>query len=297
MNAPPHAEEPQQHSIPENHRSGNLQPPHSPETKTTHPHPAPTARSRQEHGINNDPPSPHNPPSRYNAPVARIILFDIDQTLLYSGGAGSLAMRKAFHQLHGIDDAFGQIEFSGLTDWAILKRGMQQHGLLNSDQPFSGHLSRFQQAYFPLVQPMLREVEGGHLKPGVIELLDALAERPDISLGLATGNFREAAFIKLRHFGLDGYLSDGGFGDDAEDRGEVVGIAIQRIANGATPGPTDVWVIGDTPRDISAARANNARSLGVATGSTTTEELRDAGATIALTDLSDTDAVMSVLLE
>ena len=227
--------------------------------------------------------------------MARIILFDIDQTLLYSGGAGGLAMRKAFHQLHGIDDAFGQIEFSGLTDWAILKRGMQQHGLLNSDQPFSGHLSRFQQAYYPLVEPMLHEVEGGHLTPGVVELLDALAERPDVRLGLATGNFREAALTKLRHFGLDGYLSDGGFGDDAEDRGEVVGIAIQRIANGAAP--TDVWVIGDTPHDISAARANNARSLGVATGTTTTEELRDAGATVALPDLSDTPAAVRVLLE
>ena len=229
--------------------------------------------------------------------MARIILFDIDQTLLYSGGAGSLAMRKAFHQLHGIDDAFGQIEFSGLTDWAILKRGMQQHDVLDDHQPFADHITRFQQAYFPLVQPMLREVEGGHLKPGVVELLDALAERPDVRLGLATGNFREAALIKLRHFGLDGYLSEGGFGDDAEDRGELVGIAIQRIANGAAPAPTDVWVIGDTPRDISAARANNARSLGVATGTTTTAELRDAGATITMPDLSDPGAVMSGLLE
>ena len=229
--------------------------------------------------------------------MARIILFDIDQTLLYSGGAGGLAMRKAFHQLHGIDDAFRQIEFSGLTDWAILKRGMQHHGVLDddTDQSFLGHLARFQQAYYPLVEPMLHEVEGGHLKPGVVELLDALAERPDVRLGLATGNFREAALTKLRHFGLDGYLSEGGFGDDAEDRGELVGIAIQRIANGAAP--TDVWVIGDTPHDISAARANNARSLGVATGTTTTEELRDAGATAALPDLSDTAAVMRVLLE
>ncbi len=249
-------------------------------------------------------------PGRYNAYVARIILFDVDQTLLYSGGAGSLAMRKAFHQLHGVPDAFGKVEFSGLTDWAILKAGMIQHGVHNgnaigNDATFHEYMHAFQLAYFPLVEPTLREVEGGHVKPGVPALLDALAEREDARLGLATGNFREACFIKLRHFELDTHLTEGGFGDDAEDRGELVGIAIQRVANGtvadpdagAIPDPSDVWVIGDTIRDITAASANGARSLGVTTGSTSREELQAAGATIVLPDLADTEFVLQVLLE
>ena len=231
----------------------------------------------------------------YNRSVGRIILFDVDQTLLYSGGAGSLAMRRAFHQLYGVEDGFGRVEFSGRTDWAILRAALEQHELLDGDaQAFPRELARFQEAYYPLLEQTLLEVEGGRTMPGVPELLAALSEREDARRGLATGNFRRAAFMKLHHFGLDGHLTDGGFGDDAEDRGELVGVAIERLTNGARA--DRVWVIGDTPLDIEAAHANGALALAVATGPRSVQELRAAGADLALADLSDTEFVVAALL-
>ncbi|MDP3769072.1 MAG: HAD hydrolase-like protein, partial [Dehalococcoidia bacterium] len=140
------------------------------------------------------------------------------------------------------------------------------------------------------------EVAGGAPMPGIPELLARLSVEGSVRLGLATGNFRDAAFTKLRYFGLEGYLSEGGFADDAEDRGELVGIAIERVANGRRTGPADIWVIGDTPLDIAAAQANSARSLGVATGSSSEEELRAAGADVTMPDLSDTDAAIRALV-
>jgi phosphoglycolate phosphatase len=227
----------------------------------------------------------------------RIVLFDVDQTLLYSGGAGSLAMRRAFHKLYGIEDGFGRVEFSGRTDWAILAEAMRHHNVLNGrSEAFPQEMARFQQTYYQLLEPTLREVEGGRVMPGVPALLEALAPRDGVRLGIATGNFRPACFIKLRYFGLDAHLRDGGFGDDAEDRGELVGVAIERVAAGAPVQPSDVWVVGDTVLDVVAARTNGARSLGVATGATSPDDLRAAGATTVLDGLSDTDRVLDVLL-
>lgn len=234
--------------------------------------------------------------------MTRIVLFDVDQTLLWSGGAGALAMRRAFHQLYGIEDGFRRIEFSGRSDWAILRDAMRLHGLPDADARsgraagFPREMARFQEAYYRMLGPALREAQGAHTKPGVPELLAALSARDGLRLGLATGNFRQGALMKLRHFGLDRYLAEGGFGDDAEDRGELVAIAIERVADGAPADPASVWVVGDTPLDIDAARANGARCLGVATGSASIETLRAAGADLALADLSDTEAVLAALL-
>ena len=227
--------------------------------------------------------------------MGRILLFDIDMTLLYSGGAGSLSMRRAFHQLYGIEDGFKRVEFSGRTDWSILRQALEQHGVLNGDEAaFTRELARFQEAYYAILEPTLREVETGRTLPGVPELLAALAERADARRGLATGNFRRAAHMKLRHFGLHPYLSQGGFGDDAEERATVVKVAIERVADGAQADA--VWVIGDTPLDIDAAHANGALALAVATGPMDAQRLRMAGADIAVDDLSDTQAVVGVLL-
>lgn len=244
------------------------------------------------------------------------VLFDIDQTLLYSGdasklghsgGAGSLGMRRAFQQLYGVADAFGKVEFSGRTDWWILREALRVHGLLDGldpstgsgqrgDEGFRRELARFQETYFSELERTLLEVSGGRALPGVPELLPLLAEREGVRMGLATGNFRRAAFIKLRYFGLDAHLTEGGFGDDAEQRSEVVRFAIERVG-GADVDARSVWVIGDTGLDIAAAHANGARALGVATGPLSVEELRLAGADVALEDLSETAAVLATLLD
>jgi phosphoglycolate phosphatase-like HAD superfamily hydrolase len=224
--------------------------------------------------------------------VTKIILFDIDQTLLYSGGAGGLAMRQAFHKLYGIEDGFRRVEFSGRTDWSILRAAMVDHELLNG-RPFEDEMARFQQTYYKELEQTLVDIEGRTL-PGVHELVDALAQRDGVRLGLATGNFRRSAMMKLRYYELDAHLREGGFGDDSEERAEVVGVAIERLANGiAAP---DVWVIGDTPLDVSAAHANGARALGVATGPLGVDDLRHAGANEAVDDLSDVKTVIELLL-
>jgi phosphoglycolate phosphatase-like HAD superfamily hydrolase len=230
--------------------------------------------------------------------VTTTLLFDVDQTLLYTGGAGSLAMARAFHQLYGVEDGFRNVEYSGRTDWAILKQGLEHHGLIEGiNGGFPDEIARFIDVYRQLLPAALDEREG-HLKPGIVELLEALTARvvagDAVALGLATGNFRVACMTKLRYFGIDGYLSEGGFGDDAEDRGEMVGVAIQRV--GGAPDPNRVWVIGDTPLDIAAAQANRARSLAVATGSSSVDELLEAGADVALSDLSATEEVLHALL-
>jgi phosphoglycolate phosphatase-like HAD superfamily hydrolase len=224
--------------------------------------------------------------------VKPLILFDIDQTLLYTGGAGGLAMRRAFETLYGIEDGFRRVEFSGRTDWSIVKTAMEAHSVLNEHAAFEQELARFQDAYYEELSRTLHEIEGRTM-PGVLELLEALAGR-EAPLGLATGNFRRSAFMKLQHYRLDGYMSDGGFGDDSEQRSMLVQKAIERLSNGSGPGT--VWVIGDTPLDIEAAHANGALALAVATGPKNVAELRDAGADMAIEDLSDTGAVISTLL-
>lgn len=229
--------------------------------------------------------------------MTHIILFDVDNTLLYSGGAGGLAMRRAFHELYGIEDGFRRVEFSGRTDWAILRAAMREHNIArDGDDGFRQEMTRFQETYYRLLKGTLHEVTSGRTMPGVAELLAALSERDGVRQGLATGNFRIAAFMKLRHFELDGHLAEGGFGEDAEDRGEMVGVAIERLADDSKPDAASIWVVGDTPLDVAAARSNGVRALGVATGSSSVEELRDAGADVAVADLSGTESVLATLL-
>lgn len=229
--------------------------------------------------------------------MTKILLFDVDMTLLYSGGAGGLAMRRAFHELYGIEDGFKRVEFSGRTDWSILRRAMEQHDVLDGNPGgFEPEMRRFQERYYTLLTTTLNEAEGARVMPGITELLAAVTGRDGVRIGLATGNFRRSAHMKLRHFGLDGYLSEGGFGDDAEDRGELVGVAMERVGGDEAVDPASVWVIGDTPLDVSAAHANGARALAVATGKDSTAELREAGAELALEDLSDTEFVLATLL-
>ncbi len=242
--------------------------------------------------------------------MTHTILFDVDHTLLYTGGAGGLAMGRAFQQLHGIENAFQNIEATGRTDWSIFKRGLQTHDLFDDAQDFDDALAAFIDAYVGQLATTLREAPG-YVEPGIPELLDALAARDDVRLGLATGNFRRTCLLKLEYYELNAHLSEGGFGEDAENRGDMVTRAIERVASGlpasdrsahgdnASNGsrPNEIWIVGDTPRDVEAARANGVRSLAVATGESTAGELRAAGADVALKDLSNTEEVLSVLFD
>ena len=220
-----------------------------------------------------------------------LVLWDIDNTLLYTGGAGSLGMRRAFRDLYGIDDAFGRIEFSGRTDTAIFRDCAREHGF--DEATLVTEQRRFMDTYFPHLASALGETDGA-LMPGVAELLDALGARDDVAQALGTGNFRRGGEIKLRQYGIDRHFPGmpGGFGEDSESRDEVIGGAIRRLTNGTG---ARVVVIGDTPHDVTAARASGAFALAVATGRNPVDELLACGADAALEDLRDLGRAMDLI--
>ena len=213
--------------------------------------------------------------------MSRLLLFDVDNTLLWSGGAGGMAMGQAFGDLFGIGDGFKGVEFSGRTDRYILAEALRQHGI---DGGYEAHQARFLERYYAHLPQALRECEG-KLMPGFPALLDAMRGRPDVRLGLATGNFSRAAQMKLAHYGIDAYFIGGAFGEESEDRAVIVRRAVERVAEGL-PGAAAV-VIGDTPHDVSSAKANGVIAVAVATGRHSVDELKECGADFVFKDLSD----------
>ena len=226
--------------------------------------------------------------------MTTLLLFDIDGTLVLTGGAGSRAMTTAFAELFAVHDAFRDIPMPGRTDSWILSDAFALHGLPAEPQ----HRGRFRDLY---LTHLATELEKPHprkmVMPGVRPLLDALAARDDAYLALLTGNFEAAARAKLEYFDLWRYFACGAFGDDAPDRNGLLPKAIARVtACGGPPVPArHAIVIGDTPLDVACAAASGARSIAVATGSYNVEQLRDAGADVVFGDLADTDAVVAAI--
>jgi len=214
--------------------------------------------------------------------MTRLLLFDIDNTLLYTGGAGSVAMNLAFQEMYGVDDGFRKANFSGRTDLYILSEELRHHGIIDGHD---AHLDKLLQRYYGHLRHTLGEREG-HLMPGFPQLLEALSQNERVRIGLATGNFSEAAWMKLDHYGLRQYFSDdGAFGEESLDRSEMVRLGVERFGDGVAP--EDILIIGDTPHDVSAALDNGFVAVGVATGNYTVDQLRDSGAHLAFQDFAD----------
>ncbi len=226
----------------------------------------------------------------------KLILFDIDGTLLHSGGAGKDAMIRAFEEVFGVRDGFAGIHMSGKTDPGILREALEQAGLRWDEEA----VGRFKKRYFELIGEELRKPRPSQkLMPGVRQLLDTLKARRDVVLGLLTGNWRESGLVKLAHFGIDGFFEIGAFSDDSENREELLPFALERLRSrrGVELGPRDVWLVGDTPRDVACGIVHGAHVLGVGTGRYTEEELLRAGATRTVPDLSNTRRVVELLTE
>jgi phosphoglycolate phosphatase-like HAD superfamily hydrolase len=226
-----------------------------------------------------------------------LILFDIDGTLLLSGRAGMRAMTRAFQDAFGITDAFKGESFGGRTDSYLVSKALKQAGLPDT---VANH-DRFRSTYLPLLAEEIHHPGQGHkgLMPGARELLEALQEHEHLHLALLTGNYREAAEIKLHHFEIWDFFEWGAFSDDHHDRNELVPIARSRAETYDIPAAAiqRIIVIGDTPHDIECARVAGARSIAVATGGYTMEQLKDAGADEVLRDLSDTEKVIELFIE
>ena len=215
--------------------------------------------------------------------MPRVVLFDIDHTLLYTGGAGSFAMNAAFNELFGVPLAFARVEFSGRTDLYILEQGLAEHGISGGVEK---HLAELTSRYYALLPKALAQREG-YLMPGFPQLLEAL-QQAGVRIGLATGNFSEGARIKLEYYGIADFFEGGGFGEVSLDRSDVVAAAVRNVADGARR--DDILVVGDTPHDITSAAANGGVGVGVATGNFTVEELRDSGAALVYQDFGDWQA-------
>lgn len=226
----------------------------------------------------------------------RLLLFDIDGTLVLTGGAGHRAMARAFLDVFGVADALSGIEMAGRTDTSILADALERHRLTARPADHAVFLARYVEC---LRKEVPRQVPDKRVLPGIQALLDALAPAPDHFLGLLTGNYADAAEVKLSHFGLWRYFRCGAFGEDDHDRNRLVPVALSRAhAAGLPPGvdASGVVVIGDTPRDVACAHAHGARCIAVATGQYDADALRAAGADAVFDDLADTGAVLDALV-
>jgi len=215
-----------------------------------------------------------------------VLLFDIDGTLVTTGGAGRRSMAAAFEDLHGRKDACESFSISGMTDRAILRKGLQALSVEPTEARIDALLARYL-AHLKLEVP--RVADGPYrVHPGVRSALEELGERPGYAIGLGTGNVREGAQVKLQRVDLYDHFAFGGFGCDAEDRMELIRIGAQRGADQLeTPlEACRVVVIGDTPKDIAAAHGIGAICLAVATGTYRADVLTEAGADFVYEDLS-----------
>lgn len=226
--------------------------------------------------------------------MPRILLFDIDMTMIKTQGAGRAAMELAFAREFGVERATEGILFDGRTDRGIFFEVLERHGF--GGDALIANYGRFAEAYLDEFPGWIAR-KGGEVLPGVRGLLDALDDEPAI-VGLATGNLRRGAAHKLGYFGLWERFEGGGFGDDYTVRAELVRAGIEELAalHGIDPAAADVIVLGDTPLDIGAAHGAGAKGFGVGTGRYTAEQLLDSGAEFALPDLSDTARALEILL-
>jgi phosphoglycolate phosphatase len=227
----------------------------------------------------------------------RLVLFDIDGTILWTDGAGRRAVFGALEEHFGTIDPTDH-RFDGKTDPQIVRELLQRAGV--SDEDIDARLGEVLDRYYSLLRA---ELDGAdhreHVFPGVHELLDELEGRDDVVLGLLTGNIEAGAHAKLSAVGIapDRFVV-GAFGSDHHDRPELPEIARRRAeeALGHPVEGRDVVVIGDTPADVACGVGIGARAIGVATGRYSVDELRACDAAAVFADLSDTDAVVRAIL-
>jgi phosphoglycolate phosphatase-like HAD superfamily hydrolase len=221
--------------------------------------------------------------------MPKFVLFDIDGTLIDAGGVGLRALNRALEDLTGIPDGFSGVDLAGKTDLQIIREALRTLSL-PSDNGLEPSLIH---SYLDHLRGEMARCKG-HLKPGVRHLLPELRQRPDIHLGLLTGNMEDGARLKLGPFGLNEFFPLGAFGGDHEDRNRLLPIAVQRLREqeGIRVRMEECVIIGDTPRDVACALPHGSPCIAVATGRYSVEALREAGANLALPDLSDMDRIV-----
>ena len=227
----------------------------------------------------------------------RVVLFDIDGTILRSGGVGRIAMERALTNVFG-SPGHTEYRYDGKTDRQIVRETMRLEG--RTDEEIDAAMENLLHAY---VTGLHEEFASGkrtvQIFPGVLELFDQLEQHGEVVLGLLTGNIVEGAKAKLGAAGIDfSRFKVNAFGSDHEERPQLPGIAQRRARDviGADIAGNRLVVIGDTPADIRCGESIGARAIGVATGRYTVDELSEHGAYAVFETLADTDAVMERIM-
>lgn len=205
--------------------------------------------------------------------MEKLLLFDIDGTLTSTGGAGVRSLTRAFEELFGISQAFRSISMSGKTDPLIVEEALNLHGL----DYHQDDITRLQERYIRvLTEEIKKDAPGKRLMPGIRELLTCCAAQKNCILALLTGNWKFGAAVKLNYFDIAHFFQFGVFADDSAIRSEMVPIALKRcrLLTGKEPEIAQVYVIGDTPRDVQAAAPHGVVTVAVATGKYSMSELQ-----------------------
>jgi phosphoglycolate phosphatase-like HAD superfamily hydrolase len=215
-----------------------------------------------------------------------LVLFDIDGTLVDTGGAGRRAIETAAKKLYGRPEIFDDVAFDGATDRAICRAALRK-----LDHPFDdAEIDRLIDAYLGHLADEVERTPRYFVYPGAERLAKRMVEEK-VLVGLGTGNVESGARLKLERGGLNPLFAFGGFGDDAEDRAALLRAGIRRgeqILGRRAKAP---WIIGDTPKDLAAGRAVGARVLLVATGRYSIYELAQQGPDLCVETLEDPRAL------
>jgi phosphoglycolate phosphatase len=222
----------------------------------------------------------------------RLILFDIDSTLINSGGAGLAALKLTSRKRLGCEENLEGIEVAGRTDSGIVRQILGKHGI----EPTNENVWAFLDVYVELLELQLPKCQG-HVLPGVKKLLVWIESQPHLTLGLLTGNIARGAQLKLEHYHLWKHFRFGAFADDHHDRNELGAVACRRALEHTKCkfSPSSVDIIGDTEHDIACGRAIGARTVAVATGSRSREKLAQSKPDFLFNNFAETDNVIATL--
>ncbi len=223
----------------------------------------------------------------------KLLLWDIDGTILHTGKAGETALGHALKSLHGISKGLQGLEIAGRTDKWIVEELLAREGLPHGEP----EIVRFLDVYVERLAEELPRRQGG-LHPGILGILEEGHRREDIVQGLLTGNIEKGARLKLSRYGVNHFFEFGAFADDSPARNELGPHAKRRARDrhGEEFPPERIYIIGDTPHDVACARAIGARAIAVATGSFSVEQLQACGADAVFTDLGHPEKFFQFLV-
>jgi len=223
----------------------------------------------------------------------KLLLWDIDGTILHTGKAGETALGRAMEKLYGINRGLQGLEIAGRTDKWIVEQLLGRDGKPNGLE----EVAQFLDVYVELLAEELPQRNGG-LHPGVLGILEEAHKRAELVQALLTGNIEKGARLKLTRYGVNHFFDFGAFADDSSIRNELGPHAKRRAEekHGEEFPPEKIFVIGDTPHDVACARAIGAKAIAVATGSFTKRQLKDCGADAVFTDLAHPKAFFDLLI-